>query len=193
MTIGSTQLSAALAQILGQTSAGSSAANTGATPPTSGSSGTNGLANTVLQALSQIGVATSQSSGSSQSASAALQSFLQSLLAALHSQGGSSSPTGTPSSTVTSLHGHSRHGGRGRLEASLKSLIGQLQSSNGTQASSGASGTSSLSSLQTSFAQLVSAYGGASGNSAGLGAFLNTLATDLSAPSADGQLVNVEA
>lgn len=209
MTIGSTsQLSALLAQMLNGSHPGSTVPGSGshtlALMP--GSVHQGGLTSAVLQALRQIGVtgagpastvpdSSSTAAGPSStrsSGSLALQSFMQTLLAALQPQGGGA---------AFPLGGHGLGGresadqvGGGRIAHRLQSLIQELQAPSRTAAPPSSSASSALASLQQSFNQLVSALGSpGGGNSASLGSFLNSLATDLAAKPSTGNLVSVQA
>jgi hypothetical protein len=173
-----------------------------------------GLSNTVVQALSQIGVTGAQSAAGSTS----LKSFMQNLLAALQAQAaasGSQQAAGTSSTTLGGgghRHGHGHgHGKGGGIGAGLQSLIQQLSasssaSSNATSTATSASTSTSpasanatttaanaqLASLQQSFNNLMSSVGG-SGSQANLSNFLTTLASDLSSGSRAGSLVSTRA
>jgi hypothetical protein len=159
--------------------------------------------------------ASSSSSGPSGSPSAstasqqnqALRSFMQSLLAALQTQAavsgtahGVSAASSFAASSSGHRHGHSHTGG------GLQSLIQELSASSSaaTTATSPAAGSqgsgtttasvanATLTALQQSFNNLVSAVGG-SGGQASLGTFLTTLANNLSSGARTANLVSTHA
>ena len=167
-----------------------------------------GLASTVIQALSQIGVTGAQSalgsassgssssgsasSGSTTKASQAFKSFMQQLFSVLQSQAAANSATSSASAASATSSGGKHHHGHGQ-GGGLQSLIQQLSASS-TAASSATSTAASanLASLQQSFNNLVSAVGG-SGTKANLNSFLTALANDLSPAAHTGNLVSTQA
>ncbi len=152
----------------------------GPTPPPQNTARPSGgpISNALSQALNQIGVNPSQGGTQSQS----LTAFLQNLMSALHAQ---NAPNAQASAGNTGGDGDGDGGGgrRAHLGGNLQSLIQQLSSN-----SSGAN--ASLSSLQQSFQDLLSASGNAN-SGASLTSFLQTFANNLSGPS--GNLVNTQA
>ncbi|MGC0154926.1 hypothetical protein ACPRNU_20910 [Chromobacterium vaccinii] len=168
-----------------------------------------GLISAIGQALSQIGVGgdassdasssdddSTSSTSSSQDPRQAMAAFMQNLMAALHDQSGQ---TGASSSDG----GVSGSGGYGRpdMQTDLASLIQQLNASSGSSdTGSASSDASTLSSLQQSFQNLVSALGGSgsgsgSGNgNATLSGFLQALESSVpGGASASGSIVSASA
>ncbi len=171
------------------------------------------------QALSDSGLsATGDSTNSQASAAQALQNFTQNLFSALHAQHATdtsaktvSNSAGSNVNSLASLGGREHHGGAGRLQADLQQLIQQLQSQSG-DASNGASidtsnsaststagntasttsGNSTLSSLQTSFSELLNALGQGN-NQTNLGQFLQQLASKLPSAGASGNVISTTA
>lgn len=171
----------------------------GVTVNSDGSTTANGSSGTTIQ----TGAAASSSSSSDPAQ--ALATFMQSLMAALHAENSQSSPAGqggtdsdgdNDGSPAAGIHGHGRH--HGRLQADLQSLIQQLSattdsSSSGTTASSSSGKPdSSLSSLQQSFQDLTSVFGGG-GTTATLQGFLQAFNNNLQNTSLDGNVVNARA
>jgi hypothetical protein len=111
------------------------------------------------------------------------------------SAGSNSAGTGsstTDATTAVAGHGHHHGGGSGNIGSELQSLEQQLSSSSsGTTTST--SGTTSSSSatdaLQQSFSNLLAANG-ASGSTATLGSFLQSLSQNLEGASPTGNIVN---
>jgi hypothetical protein len=163
------------------------------------------FASAIDQALSQLGVSASGTAGASSAGAAqgpqqALVTFKQNLFAALQAQSGQpdnaavEAASGSAAGASPAVHGHHQHGG-GKLEAGLQSLIQQLSSSNaGTADSSAASGSSSPAqdSLQQSFKNLMAADG-ASGSSATLSSFLQTLSQNMHSAPPTGNIVSTSA
>ncbi len=161
----------------------------------------------------------SASSGTSDAAAAqdpqqALSAFAQSLFAALQAQSGgkagnssNGNSSGSSASGANAISGasggggghHHHHGGGGvgKLESGLQNLIQQLSSSPGqdvtgsgtSDSSSSSSANSSLGALQQSFNNLLSADG-ASGSSATLSNFLQSLSQNLVGAPATGNVVS---
>jgi hypothetical protein len=140
-----------------------------------------------------------------------MQAFLQSLMAALHAQAANAaSATGTSdqnssstgSSSVAAVSSASsgvsrpHHGG-----GHMQSLVDQLAASDASDSSStsstaAASATSdpTLSNLQTSFNNLVTAMGGSTDSSqTTMSNFLSTLASDMQGASPIGNLLSAQA
>ncbi|AOU97069.1 hypothetical protein BI364_02770 [Acidihalobacter yilgarnensis] len=161
-----------------------------------------GLVNSVLQALSQIGVgqtsgstntavsstlttnnSASTSGATSQSATQmALASFIQSLMAALQGQSGTNGTTDPNAQTTGNpgMQGMHHHGGH-HLQAALQNLIQQLSGTSSSSATSGTTSsqsTSSLANLQQSFQSLVTAMGSNS-SSTSLTGFLQAFSNGL--------------
>lgn len=149
----------------------------------------------------------SSSSASGNDSQQALQNFLQTLLAALQSGGAdkqaesgnagsetsSSTSTGTATTSATSPQAHHHHhGGAGRLEAGVQNLLQELSSSTSSDASNTVTGgdtNSALSSLQSSFSNLLAATG-VSGQSATLTGFLQSLSQNLQGVGTAGGVVS---
>lgn len=201
MTISSTsQLSSLLAQMLNSPHQAGSPIPTAAstTSSASGSLPPAGLKAAILDALRRIGVNGSTSPSPAKSASGAgspsaqsttalaLQSFMASLLAALRPPSGPGLPlAGRPSHAVHSP---------GDVQERLSSLIRQLQAPTGWAGGPSApSAPGTLAALQRSFDHLLHSTGDAAPNSASLGTFLNTLASDLRTSPPAGHLVSTQA
>jgi hypothetical protein len=133
-----------------------------------------------------------------------MQAFIQSLMAALHAQvANAASATSTPdqnssstgSSSVAAVSGASRpHHGGGHMQ----SLVDQLAASDASDSSStsftAATSDPTLSNLQTSFNNLVSALGGSTDSSqTTMSNFLSTLASDMQGASPIGNLLSTQA
>ena len=132
---------------------------------------------------------TSSSSDSSSSASStsqepaqALAAFMQSLMAALHAQS-SPSADADASSSFSSVTGTSQQ--QPNMQADLQSLIQQVSSSSSSSSASNSS-DSTISSLQSSFNNLVSALGGSTSSTATLSSFLQAFSGNVSGASATG-------
>ncbi len=158
-----------------------------------GRAGNSAFASALMNALSQSGITvgsasngtTTPSGGASQSPQQALQAFMQNLFAALHAQSAGSSGQpgadgdndGSAAGAAGAMGGH--HGGIGKMEANLQSLIQQL--------SSGASASPVDASLQQSFQNLAGAQGS---NQASLTSFLQSLSQNLQGVGMTGNIVN---
>ena len=185
-----------------------------------GTSQTNGTGflNSIVQALSDIGVGSgassstnsdSSSSSTSQDPAQALASFIQSLMAALHAQNGHASGTqggadndGDNDGSGTRVGGHAGH--RGNIAADLQSLIQQLTgtSTGGSTSGSGTTASNStdptLASLQQSFQNLVGVLGNNGANSSGGGSisltdFLQAFSSNLNNTTPNGNVVSTQA
>lgn len=197
--------------------------------PVTTTPGTSRFASAMSDAFASIGISldgtwttssTTPDTGTTDStdSSDALGSFLQSLFAALHGQSSASAPAtdtsatdqtasqktgdaaGTTASTSRGEHvGHAHHGHGGKLEANLKSLISELQSSStassadpGTVASTSNTTTTdpALATLENKFDALLSANGSPSTPSSDtLATFLQTLAAGLHGAPPTGNVV----
>jgi len=178
-------------------------------------------AHDATQASSSASASATSTAAASADTSTAFNSFIQNLEAALEQQGktttdangqGSfffrmppppadlaSAATGTPASAASTqafLSGRdntSVQSSNAQLEASLESLIQQMNGTPGTSASATAAAptntASTNSNLQTSFANLMGAMGG-QGSSASVTDFLQTLDSRLKAMDAAGSGVN---
>lgn len=173
-----------------------------------------GLMRSILEALSQIGVAgDSTSSGSStatsgssstnsssdtdsQDVAAAMQQFMQSLMASLQAQS-TNAASGTATSDASSSSSLQAVSGNPTGQASTAPgwhphhRGGDLQAAVQKLASSDLSDSSATSDLQTSFNNLVSALGGNTDSSqTTMSNFLTTLASDLQTASPAGSFVS---
>lgn len=178
-----------------------------------------GLADAIMQALSDIGATgqsssdgsssstgTSSSSDSStastastasadsQSIAQAFGAFMHNLIGALHAQSESGTAADASqdsgNSDVAQVQGgHHHHGGPGNIQSDLQSLIQKLSSSSSDSTSSA---SSTPSSLQQSFSSLLSALGASNGD-ATLNKFLQALQNDLPGVTSSGNIVNTTA
>ena len=156
-----------------------------------GRAGNSTFASALMNALSQSGITvgstssgtTTPSSGASQSPQQALQSFMQNLFAALHAQSSGQNQTGENDRSGAAAAGAmgSHHGGIGKMEANLQSLIQQL--------SSGTSMSPVDASLQQSYQNLIGTQG-ATGNQSSLTSLLQTLSQNLQGVGMTGNIVN---
>ncbi len=190
--------------------AGTSGAGSALSQPPPGG----GLMRSILEALSQIGVAgDSTSSGSStatsgssstnsssatdsQDVAAAMQQFMQSLMASLQAQS-TNAASGTATSDASSSSSLQAVSGNSTGQASTAPgwhphhRGGDLQAAVQKLASSDLSDSSATSDLQTSFNNLVSALGGNTDSSqTTMSNFLTTLASDLQTASPAGSFVS---
>lgn len=180
-----------------------------------------GLADAIMQALSDIGATgqsssdgsssstgTSSSSDSStastastasadsQSIAQAFGAFMHNLIGALHAQSESGTAADASQDSgngdVAQVQGgHHHHGGPGNIQSDLQSLIQKLSSSSSDSTSSDST-SSTPSSLQQSFSSLLSALGASNGD-ATLNKFLQALQNDLPGVTSSGNIVNTTA
>lgn len=145
------------------------------------------FASALNKALSQSGISAS-GTGTDQ----AMQAFMQQLLAALQAQSGQGAQLNgadgdndgsSSANAVNGMPGGHHHGGIGKMESNLQSLIQQLSSSN----SSGSSSTDAA--LQQSFQNLLNTQG-SSTNQTTLASFLQTLSQNLQGAGMIGNNVN---
>jgi hypothetical protein len=153
--------------------------------------GSSTFSSALTNALSQSGISTS---GNNQ----AMQAFMQQLLAALQAQSGQgaqfngahSDGDNDGSSSASAVNGISRgqghhHGGIGKMESNLQSLIQQLSSSS----TSSTAANSPDAALQQSFQSLLNTQG-SSTNQTTLAGFLQTLSQNLQGAGMVGNNVN---
>ncbi|HJV50224.1 MAG TPA: hypothetical protein VJ652_02120 [Noviherbaspirillum sp.] len=172
-----------------------------------------GLADAIIQALSDIGVTgqsstdssstdssstassdSSSASADSQSIAQAFGAFMHNLIGALRSQsesGATADGSQGSSDTVAQTQGaRHHHGAAGNIQSDLQSLIQKLSSSSGSTDSDSTGSTQS--SLQQSFSNLLSTLG-ASNSDATVNKFLAALQSNLQGVTASGNIVNTTA
>jgi len=149
-------------------------------PPAGPPPGEGGFINAIGSALESLGV-TDVAAGDKESAASSLGSFLQELMTSLHEQG---EANGAGAAGAGGPGGPG--GGPGRLAEDLQSLISSLQDDS--------SATGETSSLESSFASLLSSLGAESSDSKSrLASFLQALADKLPQAGSSGNLINTTA
>jgi hypothetical protein len=157
------------------------------------SSATSSATSTTSSAAASASTATSSTSGSQASGTSsdadiqqALQAFMHSLFAALHAQKGSGAGQSTDSCAGGS-------GGSDATSVSATAAATTTSSSTGSTSTGSSSTDSTLSNLEQSFQNLVSAVGGTDGSTTALNNFLSALASKMDGASSVGNLVSTQA
>jgi len=152
-------------------------------PPAGPPPGEGGFINAIGSALESLGV-TDVAAGDKESAASSLGSFLQELMTSLHEQGEANGAGAEGAGGPGGPGGPG--GGPGRLAEDLQSLISSLQDDS--------SATGETSSLESSFASLLSSLGADSSDSKSrLASFLQALADKLPQAGSSGNLINTTA